>query len=70
MFYVHNEREEIIWSDTWKAKPAIKWYVPGFDSSMVIEASHEDSEVESVEVTVKRLMLPKDMYLHFLLHIN
>lgn len=46
------------------------FYIPGFDTSTVIEAEHDNGDVSEISVTTKRLMTPKEMYLHFMLHIN
>jgi hypothetical protein len=70
VFYVHNEREEIISVEQWRASSTVNFYIPGFDTSTVIEAQHANGDVDSIEVTTKRLMTQKEMYLHFMLHIN
>lgn len=70
VYYVHNQREEIIATETWEATCKTNFYIPGFDTSTVIEAKHNTGDVNEVEVTTKRLVTPQEMYLHFMLHIN
>lgn len=70
VYYVHNQREEIIATETWEATCKTNFYIPGFDTSTVIEAKHATGDVNEVEVTTKRLVTPHEMYLHFMLHIN
>ena len=36
----------------------------------MIEAEHDNGDVSEISVTTKRLMTPREMYLHFMLHIN
>ena len=70
VFFLHNEREEIVKTDSWKATSRIRWYLPGYDSATIIEEECALSEPEEVRVTTTRLVTMKEIYLHFLLHLN
>lgn len=48
----------------------MNFFVPGWDSATVVEAFHENGDVDNVKVTVKKVMDPKEISLHFLLHLN
>lgn len=70
VYYVNNEREEIIATEEWICTNKTHFYIPGFDTSTIIEADHENGDISEVIITTKRLMTPKEMYLHFMLHIH
>lgn len=44
--------------------------MPGWDSATVVEGFHTNGDVDNVKVTVKKIMDPKEISLHFLLHLN
>lgn len=70
VFYVDNETEQIIAQESWKATCYTNFYQPGFDTGTMIEAIHENGNVREVTVITSKFMLPQEVYLHFLLHIN
>ena len=70
VFYVNNETEQQVAEETWHATCYVNFFVPGFDSSTVIEAFHENGDVTKIDITSKKVMDPKEISLHFLLHLN
>lgn len=71
VFFVNNEREEIIpFEETWKSSSCYFFYVPGYDNSTMVESFHTHGDVTEVDVSVIRLVTYKEVYLHFLLHLN
>ena len=70
VYYVNNESEKIIAQDEWQCTYRTKYYVPGFDSATLIESEYENGDVEDFTVNVKKILDPKEIALHFLLHIN
>lgn len=59
VFFVHNEREEIVCQDTWQATSRIRWFLPGYSSSTIIESECPLSDPEEVRVTTTRLVTIK-----------
>jgi hypothetical protein len=46
VYYVNNEREEVIAVEEWRANNRTNFCIPGFDSSTIIEAEHGNGDVE------------------------
>jgi hypothetical protein len=59
VFFVHNEREEIVCQDMWQATSRIRWFLPAYSSSVIIEEECALSEPEEVRVTTTRLVTIK-----------
>jgi len=59
VYYVNNETEKIVAQDEWECTYKTKYYVPGFDSSTLIEEEYENGEVDEFTVTVKKILDPK-----------
>ena len=57
-------------TDDWYATCYVNFFVPGWDSATVVEGKHVNGDVEKVDVTIKKIMDPKEISLHFLLHLN
>jgi hypothetical protein len=70
VFYVSNETEQEVAQETWEATCYVNFFVPGFDNGTVIEGFYENGDVKEVGVTVKKVMDPKEISLHFMLHLN
>lgn len=70
VFYVNNETEQVVAQETWEATCYVNFFVPGFDSGTVIQGFYENGDVKEVGVTVKKVMDPKEISLHFMLHLN
>jgi hypothetical protein len=71
IFYVNNETEEIIAQDTWKCSAwTSNFYFPGYDGSALVQVEKENGDVKEMIVTVKKIMDPKEISLHFLLTLN
>ena len=68
--HVNNETETIVASDKWNCSYKSKYFVPGFDSSMLIEGEYENGDVEEFTAITKKIMDPREIHLHFLLHLN
>lgn len=56
--------------DQWLASSKSHFFLPGYDPNLIVEAIHENGEVEEVTVRAKRLMTVGEMYLHMLLGVN
>lgn len=69
-YYVNNETETIVARDKWHCSYKSKYFVPGFDSSTLVEGEFENGDVEEFAVTTKKVMDPREIHLHFLLHLN
>lgn len=70
VYYVSHETETIVAEETWEASCYFNFFVPGFDTALMVEAYHENGDVKNVNVTTKKVMDPKEISLHFMLHIN
>lgn len=70
VYYVSNETESIIAKQTWKCTYITKYFIPGYDSSMLMQNEYENGEVSWFTVKLKKIMDPKEIALHFMLHIN
>jgi hypothetical protein len=70
VYYVDNETETILAYDEWQCTYRTKYYLPGFDSSTLIEGEYENGDIEEFTIWVKKVLDPKEIALHFLLHIN
>jgi hypothetical protein len=56
--------------DEWECSYRTKYFVPGFDSCTLIEGEYENGDVQEFTVMTKKILDPKEISLHFLLHIN
>jgi hypothetical protein len=70
VYYVNNETEQVVAEETWEATCYVNFFVPGFDSATVIEGFYENGDVKEVGVTTKKVMDPREISLHFMLHMN
>ena len=70
VYYVNNETEKVVAEETWEATCYVNFFVPGFDSGTVIEGFYENGDVKEVGVTTKKVMDPREISLHFMLHLN
>lgn len=70
VYYVDNETETIVTEDTWQCTYRTKYYIPGYDASTLIEGEYENGDVDEFTLWVKKVLDPKEIALHFLLHIN
>ena len=70
VYYIDNETETIVAHDEWQCTYRTKYFVPGFDSSTLIESEYENGDVDNFTLWVKKILDPKEIALHFLLHIN
>lgn len=70
VYYVNNETEQQVAEDTWKCSCYYNFYIPGFENATIVEAYHENGDVSDIKVTVKKVMDPKEISLHLLLHLN
>ncbi len=70
VFYVNNETEQIVAEEHWDATCYVNFYVPGFDNATVVEGFYENGDVKNIKVTTKKVMDPRQISLHFMLHLN
>ena len=71
VYYVHNETEEIIHRETWQATSwADNFFFPAWDGSVVVEAYKMNGDCEDCTFTTKKMVEPKEISMHFLLHLN
>lgn len=71
VYYIKNETEEIVAQETWKCTCyAARYYFPGWDGNLLVQSYHENGDVDDIVVTSKKVMEPKEISLHFLLHLN
>lgn len=56
--------------ETWLCSYLTKYFIPGFDNSTLMEGEYENSNVEEFTLKIKKVMDPKEIALHFMLHIN
>lgn len=71
VYYVNHETEEIIYRETWESTCyADHFYFPAWDGSTVIEAYHLNGDCEDCTFTTKKMVDPKEISMHFLLHLN
>ena len=59
VYYVNNETEQIVAQEDWECTYRTKYYVPGFDSSTLIEAEYENGDVDEFTVMTKKILDPK-----------
>jgi hypothetical protein len=70
VYYVSNETETIVAYDTWECTYKTKYFIPGFDTSTLMEGEYENGDVDEFTLKIKKVMDPKEIALHFMLHIN
>ena len=71
VYYVHNESEEIIYRDTWKSTCyADNFFYPAWDGSTMVQTYHLNGDCEDCIFTMKKMVDPKEISMHFLLHLH
>ena len=70
VYYVNNETQAIVAKDYWECTHKTKYFIPGYDTSTIMEGEYENGEVEEFTLKIKKVMDPKEIALHFMLHIN
>lgn len=70
VYYINNETEKIVAQDKWECTYRTKYYMPGFDSCTLIEGQYENGDVDEFTISVQKILDPREIALHFLLHVN
>jgi len=71
IYYINNETEEIVSKETWKSTCfASRFFFPGWDGSVVVQSEHQNGDCDYIVITAKKVMDPKEISMHFLLHLN
>lgn len=71
VYYVNNDTEEIIEKEEWENSCHSSNFVfPGWDSSTVVQSIHDNGDCEEISFLVRKVVDPKEINLHFLLHLN
>lgn len=47
-----------------------KYEFPGYDGGIIVESQFENGDVDQVTVDPKKVMDPKEIYMHFMLEVN
>jgi hypothetical protein len=71
IFYVDNETEEVVFTETWKQpKNWPNYFFPCWKDSSFTRAEYDDKKFEEVTLEIKEIMDLRNQYLQFLLHLN
>ena len=70
IYFINNDTEEIIHKETWKSTCYASHYsFPAWDKSLVVQATHANGDVDEIKFSAQKVMNPKEISLHFLLHL-
>jgi hypothetical protein len=67
VFYIDNASEKIIAEETWKCSYLYKYNFVAYDGNSIVECLFENGDVEEATLIIKKIMEPKEIYIHFLL---
>lgn len=71
VYYVNNETEEIIYKSEWRSIcHASHFFFPAWDAGCVVQATHDNGDCKEIKISVQKVLNNKEMFLHFLLHLN
>lgn len=71
VYFINNETEEIVREELWKAECYfVNYFIPAFDSRLMVQSYHINGEVKEVDFTLKKALDPKEISLYFMLHVN
>jgi hypothetical protein len=70
VYFIDNAKEELMRTGTWLPSSRTHFYLPGYDSNLLVEYIQENSDVKEIKVISNQVITVREMYMHFLLHIN
>ena len=59
VYYVNNETEKIVATEEWQCTYRTKYFVPGYDSCLLLEGEFENGDVEEFTLWTKKVLDPR-----------
>ena len=55
VYFIDNEKEEIIAEENWTYSPETLFFFPGHESNLMVENQHKSSDVSQIKIITRKV---------------